>query len=240
MGAEFTHVWKKFNVIYNHNYATKIFIFQNIPFCVYHYFHNDTDHISYQSHIYLISLIPSRFLFNVILIGFLNRKLCASIAFLVLSLEYSRRTSSTPWMLMPWLLQSPGHQPWYWLCGMRVSSSSLLVNLNNLLHFTHTRNDIKCKYIFHASGFNMSMFTYGIDHYVWKTALLLTKDALIILLYPYAGPEKRFYIWHRILFIIWLDPYVAPEKWLLWFTYSGWHKMAAIWQTAFQNAFFLN
>ena len=28
---------------------------------------------------------------------------------------------STPWLLMPWLLVSPGHQqPWCWLCSKRV------------------------------------------------------------------------------------------------------------------------
>ena len=36
---------------------------------------------------------------------------------LVLRLEYSRQTRSTPWLLMPWLLVGPGHQQsWYWLC----------------------------------------------------------------------------------------------------------------------------
>ena len=29
---------------------------------------------------------------------------------LVLFLQYSVRTRSIPWMLMPWLLESPGHQ----------------------------------------------------------------------------------------------------------------------------------
>ena len=34
----------------------------------------------------------------------------------VLKLAYSRRTRSMPWLLMPWILASPGHQqPWYWL-----------------------------------------------------------------------------------------------------------------------------
>ena len=36
---------------------------------------------------------------------------------LVLEPEYSGRTGLIPWLLMPWLLVSPGHQQqWYWLC----------------------------------------------------------------------------------------------------------------------------
>ena len=35
--------------------------------------------------------------------------------------EYSRRTTSIPWLLMPRLLASPGHQqPWYWLQDKRI------------------------------------------------------------------------------------------------------------------------
>ena len=43
-------------------------------------------------------------------------------AYLVLTLNvrgpsYLGLTRSISWMLMPWLLTSPGHQqPWYWLC----------------------------------------------------------------------------------------------------------------------------
>ena len=33
---------------------------------------------------------------------------------------YSRRTVSTPLLLMPWLFESPGHQqPWHWLCSIK-------------------------------------------------------------------------------------------------------------------------
>ena len=53
---------------------------------------------------------------------------------LVLKLEYTR-TSSMPWPLMPWLLVVPGHQqPWYWLCKISSSLSSIRKDFNNLCH----------------------------------------------------------------------------------------------------------
>ena len=43
-----------------------------------------------------------------------------SIAVPVLKLEYSWRTRSMQWLLMPWLLVSPGHQyQRYWLCRIK-------------------------------------------------------------------------------------------------------------------------
>ena len=40
---------------------------------------------------------------------------------LVLNLEYSGGTRSIPWLLMPWLLPSPGHQrPWNSPCRINV------------------------------------------------------------------------------------------------------------------------
>ena len=61
----------------------------------------------------------------------------ASCCWLTLSVpktEYSRRFRSIPWLLMSWLLASPGvQQPWPWLCKInrslrfmrRVSSTSI-------------------------------------------------------------------------------------------------------------------
>ena len=44
------------------------------------------------------------------------------ISFLFLDmreLSYLDLNSSVSWLLMPWLLASPGHRhPWYWLCGI--------------------------------------------------------------------------------------------------------------------------
>ena len=44
--------------------------------------------------------------------------------------EYSGRAMSIPWLLMPWLLASPGHrQPWYWICNINGSFTSSLINI---------------------------------------------------------------------------------------------------------------
>ena len=52
---------------------------------------------------------------------------------LVLKPEYTVRIGSIPWLLMPWLLVSPGHQqPSHWLCRINKSSSSIRKDFNNL------------------------------------------------------------------------------------------------------------
>ena len=49
--------------------------------------------------------------------------------------SYLGLTRSISWLLMPWLLTSPGHQPpWYWLCGIGRFLSYLRKNFNNLRH----------------------------------------------------------------------------------------------------------
>ena len=66
--------------------------------------------------------------------------------FLVLTLEYCGRTMSIPWLLMPWLLMSPGHQQtWHWLCRVNGSLSSTRRDFNHLCHLSHEKNQ---KYIF--------------------------------------------------------------------------------------------
>ena len=46
-------------------------------------------------------------------------------------------TRSIPWLLMTWLLTSPGHQqPWYWLCKIHKLLVFRRNNFNNLHHFT--------------------------------------------------------------------------------------------------------
>ena len=52
---------------------------------------------------------------------------------LVLKPEYSRKTMTLPWLLMPWLLVSPGHQlPCYWLSDMNRSVSPMQKYLNEV------------------------------------------------------------------------------------------------------------
>ena len=44
-------------------------------------------------------------------------------------------TRSISWLLMPWLLASPGHQqPWYWLCRIGRSLSYSRRNFSHLCH----------------------------------------------------------------------------------------------------------
>ena len=53
----------------------------------------------------------------------------------VLKTEYSGVTRSIPWLLMPWLLASPGHQkPCYWQCRKSGSLSCMRKDFNYLCH----------------------------------------------------------------------------------------------------------
>ena len=50
--------------------------------------------------------------------------------------SYLGLTRSISWLLMPWLLASPGHQqPWYGLCRIGRSLFYLRKGFNNLCHF---------------------------------------------------------------------------------------------------------
>ena len=61
---------------------------------------------------------------------------------LVLKPEYTVRIGSIPWLLMPWLLVSPGHQqPSYWLCRINKSSSSIRKDFNNLQYLDGLMQD---------------------------------------------------------------------------------------------------
>ena len=49
--------------------------------------------------------------------------------------SYLGLTRSISWLLMPWLLMSPGHQqPWYWLCRIGRFLSYLRKHFNYLRH----------------------------------------------------------------------------------------------------------
>ena len=50
-------------------------------------------------------------------------------------LSYPGLTVSISWLLMPWLLASPGHQhPWCWLCKLGKSLSYMRKDFNYLCH----------------------------------------------------------------------------------------------------------
>ena len=59
------------------------------------------------------------------------------VTLLMLRPEYSGQTRlTTLWLLIPWLLASPGHQqPWYWLCAVWKALSSFGVNFRNMQRF---------------------------------------------------------------------------------------------------------
>ena len=62
--------------------------------------------------------------------------------------RYLGLTRSISWLLMPWLLTSPGHQqPWYWLCKIG-RFLSYLGRISTTCVISMWRNDTKCKYMF--------------------------------------------------------------------------------------------
>ena len=68
---------------------------------------------------------------------------CMMITFPVLKLECLLRTRSIPWLLMPWLLVSPGpQQPWYWTCW-----NQFFVFHDEEFQLPVFRNKWKCKNI---------------------------------------------------------------------------------------------
>ena len=60
--------------------------------------------------------------------------------------SYLGWTRSISWLLMPWLLAPPGHQPpWYWLCKIGKSWSFIRGRISIIYGMAVWRNDIKCK-----------------------------------------------------------------------------------------------
>ena len=61
----------------------------------------------------------------------------------MLILECSGITRSIPWLLMPWLHASPGHQqPWHWLCGINGFSLS-----STRKDFSYQNHLIQCRWM---------------------------------------------------------------------------------------------
>ena len=62
--------------------------------------------------------------------------------------SYLGLTRSISWLLLPWLLMSPGHQqPWYWLCRIGRFWSCLRKDFN-YLRLINVEKWHKCKYMF--------------------------------------------------------------------------------------------
>ena len=104
--------------------------------------------------------------------------------------SYLGLTRSISWLLMPWLLTSPGYQqPWYWLYRMCRSFSYLRKDFKYCTCVKSMwRNDIKCKYMFmfplknlackgltmHAHAAHLCMFESG-KSMEWMTGALNAK-----------------------------------------------------------------
>ena len=78
------------------------------------------------------------------------RKLCNTGSLLTLNVRgliYLGLTRSISWLLMPWLLTSPGHQqPWYWL--WRICPGFTWGMILSTCVIWRWSNDMKCKYMF--------------------------------------------------------------------------------------------
>ena len=74
-----------------------------------------------------------RALYHVCLVG--SSSLCIIKTLNVRGPSYLGLTRSISWLLVPWLLTSPGHHhPWYWLCRIGRFLSDLRKDFNYLDH----------------------------------------------------------------------------------------------------------
>ena len=63
--------------------------------------------------------------------------------------SYPDLTRSLSWLLMSWLLASPGHQqPWYWLCKLGRSLSFTWGRISITCAISVRRKHRNCKYMF--------------------------------------------------------------------------------------------
>ena len=142
--------------------------------------------------------------------------------------DYFGSTRSITWLLMPWLLTSPGHQqPWYWLCKMGRSFSSKRKNFNYLLHLIVEKWSKKQTYGFiiidwfiSSSIENLSKERvraippfYFRDHFVyapsqWETTL----QCNVVSHWLGAHTKWSFYLLHAAMFWKRLDPvFMTPN-----------------------------
>ena len=71
--------------------------------------------------------------------------------------NYLGLTRSISWLLMPWLLTSPGHQqPWYRLCSICRSWSYLRTGIKYLCHINMEERHKMLTYVYvHSEKFSM-------------------------------------------------------------------------------------
>ena len=116
-------------------------------------------------------LMPSNYKFVFMLSSHLVYVLMTSSQVTLLTLNvqgpsYLGLTRSISWLLMPWLLMSPGHQqPWYWLYRIWRSFSYLRKDFKYLCHM-HNVPDWTC-----ATWSNMSHSIFCSANYLFDFAL---------------------------------------------------------------------
>ena len=103
---------------------------------------------------------------------------------------FHAETSSISWLMMPWLLLSPGHQqPWYWPWKVEELLSASKINGRNLCS-THVRVVYKNAITWEKFNINKLSNQYGNSHYEDNTDSLLS--------YVYNG---NTYIWKDVFMI---------------------------------------
>ena len=92
-----------------------------------------------EMHIKVETLSTSRYILENVVISVLAHEINALRSIRLIVISHVRGpselglTRSISWLLMPWLLASPGHQqPWYWLCRIARSLSYSRRNINYL------------------------------------------------------------------------------------------------------------
>ena len=100
---------------------------------------------------------------------------------LVLWLECSRMTRSIPWLLMLWLLRSPGHQqPWYWLFRVNRSLSFMGKDFTYLCYWS-VGKWYKMQIFFNDSKINSASLELSLGVLKGFEQILICMSILIIL-----------------------------------------------------------
>ena len=82
--------------------------------------------------------------------------------------SYLGLTKSISWLLMPWLLTSPGHQqPWYWLCKIGRFLSYLRKDFNRVSSHEPSQNSLTFPWPF--CGFPWPWDILSAFHYCLNT-----------------------------------------------------------------------
>ena len=93
-----------------------------------------------------------------------------NLTLLMLKLEYFGQTRAKLWLLIPWFLASPEHQqPWYWLCRITRSVSSIRKNLNHMHQCWKTIKKMQIYFLRFSNSF-------WSDEVIWNQEILINID----------------------------------------------------------------